>query len=186
MRVSGPDGREVPSQLTGGKVLFVAKAPSVGYAIYDVQPAETSNTRSSLKVTESSLENDRYRVRLDQNGDVSSIYDKSLNKELLSGPIRLAISTDIPKIYPAWNMEYEQEQAAPRAYVSGPAKIRIKEGGPVRASLEVTRNTEGSNIRSDHQPLFRRRRHSRGIRKRNRLEDSRRQSQSINPPRRVQ
>ncbi|RSL17317.1 alpha-mannosidase [Edaphobacter aggregans] len=146
VRVSGPDGREVPSQLTGGKVLFVAKAPSVGYAIYDVQPAETTNTHSSLKVTDSSLENDRYRVRLDQNGDVSSIYDKALNKELLSGPVRLAVSTDIPKIYPAWNMEFEQEQAAPRAYVSGPAKVRIKENGPVRVSLEVTRNTEGSTF----------------------------------------
>lgn len=146
VRVSGPDGREVPSQLTGGKVLFVAKAPSVGYAIYDVQPAETTNTHSSLKVTDSSLENDRYRVHLDQNGDVSSIYDKALNKELLSGPVRLAISTDTPKIYPAWNMEFEQEQAAPRAYVSGPAKVRVKENGPVRVSLEVTRNTEGSTF----------------------------------------
>jgi alpha-mannosidase len=146
VRVSGPDGREVPSQLTDGKVLFVAKAPSVGYAIYDVQPAEIASAHSSLKVTGSSLENDRYRVRLDQNGDVSSIYDKTLNKELLSGPVRLAISTDIPKIYPAWNMEFEQEQAAPRAYVSGPAKVRIKENGPVRVALEVTRNAEGSTF----------------------------------------
>ena len=109
-------------------------------------PPKHSSAHSSLKVTNSSLENDRYRVRLDQNGDVSSIYDKTLNKELLSAPIRLAISTDIPKIYPAWNMEFEQEQAAPRAYVSGPAKVRIKENGPVRVSLEVTRKTEGSKF----------------------------------------
>ncbi len=146
VRVSGPDGREVPSQLTGGKVLFVAKVPSVGYTVYDVQPVETTSTHSSLKVTDSSLENDRYRVHLDQNGDVSSIHDKALNKELLSGPVRLAISTDTPKIYPAWNMEFEQEQAAPRAYVSGPAKVRIKENGPVRVSLEVARNAEGSTF----------------------------------------
>ena len=119
--------------------------PSV-MPVYDVQPAETASVAFDLKVTDSSLENDRYRVQLDQNGDVSSIYDKALNKELLSAPIRLAISTDIPKIYPAWNMEFDQEQAAPRAYVSGPAKIRIKENGPVRVSLEVTRETEGSKF----------------------------------------
>jgi alpha-mannosidase len=47
-------------------------------------------------VTESSLENARYRVQLNQDGDVSSIYDKSLSKELLSAPIRLAISTMCP------------------------------------------------------------------------------------------
>jgi len=147
VRVIAPDGTEVPSQLEGGKVLFLAKAPSVSYSVYDVQPAAAgSNSHSSLQVTNSSLENDRYRVSLDQNGNVSSVYDKTLKKELLSAPIRLAISTDIPKIYPAWNMEFEQEQAAPRAYVSGPAQIRIKENGPVRVSLEVTRETEGSKF----------------------------------------
>jgi len=146
VRVKGPDGKELPAQIEDGKVLFVAKAPSVGYAVYDLLPAETSLTNPDFKVTSSSLENARYRVKLDQNGDVSSIYDKSISKELLSAPIRLAISTDIPKQYPAWNMEFEQEQAAPRAYVSGPAQVRIKENGPVRISLEVTRETENSKF----------------------------------------
>jgi alpha-mannosidase len=146
VRVTDPDGKEVPSQLEGSKVLFAAKAPSVGYAVYDVQPAESSSSGSALTVTKSSLENDRYRVRLDQSGDVSSIYDKTLKRELLSSPIRLAISTDTPKIYPAWNMEFEQEQAPPRSYVGGPAQVRIKENGTVRVSLEVMRETEGSKF----------------------------------------
>ena len=68
------------------------------------------------------------------------------NKELLAAPIRLAISNDVPKVYPAWNMEFEDEQAAPRAYVSGPAKIRIKDNGPARVSIEVARETEGSKF----------------------------------------
>jgi hypothetical protein len=37
------------------------------------------------------------------------------NKELLAGPMRLAISSDAPKQCPAWNMDFDQEQAAPRA-----------------------------------------------------------------------
>ncbi len=102
--------------------------------------------KSTLQVTNSSLENARYRVKLDQNGDVSSIFDKSLNKELLSAPIRLAISTDRPQQWPAWNMDFSDEQAAPRAYVSGPAQIRIKENGPARVALEVTRETEDSKF----------------------------------------
>jgi alpha-mannosidase len=108
VRVTDSEGKEVPSQVESGKILFVAKAPSVGYAVYDVQPAASSNSHTTLKVTNSSLENDRYRVQLDKNGDVSSIYDKGLKKELLSAPIRLAISTDTPKVYPAWNMDFEQ------------------------------------------------------------------------------
>ena len=146
VRVFAADGAEVPSQLEGNKVLFVAKVPSVGYAVFDVRPGEAVAPHSSLKVTESSLENQRYRVRLDENGDVSSIYDKSLNRELLSAPMRLAITTDTPSVYPSWNMDYEQVEAQPRAYVSGPAKVNITENGPVRVSLSVTRETEGSRF----------------------------------------
>lgn len=147
VRVIGPDGRAVPSQIEGDKVLFLASTPSVGYVVYHVRrTASTLDTPSPLKVTQNSLENARYRVTLDADGDVSSIFDKLLNKELLSAPIRLAISTDAPRQFPAWNMDFDQEQAAPRAYVSGPAKIRIVEQGPVRVAIEVTRDTEGSRF----------------------------------------
>jgi len=146
VRVFGPDGKEVPAQLSNGRVLFLAKEPSVGYAVYDVQPADGSSTPSTLKVSESSLENARYRVALDQNGDVSSIFDKTLNKEVLSAPARLAIKTDKPEQWPAWNMDFPDQQKAPRAYVSGPANIRVVENGPVRVALEVERETEGSKF----------------------------------------
>jgi len=146
VRVRGPDGKETPAQLEDGKVIFLAQAPSVGYAVYHVLPAAESAANGTMKVTESSLENVRYRVQLNQDGDVSSIYDKSLSKELLSAPIQLAISNDVPRQYPAWNMDFDQEQAAPRAYVSGPVQIRIKEKGPVRVSLEVTRQSENSKF----------------------------------------
>ena len=146
VRVTDANGHEVPSQLENGKVLFVANAPSVGYAVYSVDPGRVSSAGSELKVTDSSLENARYRLKLNSDGDVASIYDKSLSKELLAAPMRLAISTDKPKVYPAWNMDFDQEQAAPRAYVSGPVSIRISEKGPVRVSLEVARETEGSRF----------------------------------------
>ena len=146
VRVRNPAGEEVPSQIEDGKILFLAKVPSVGYAVYDVAPAESSDQTSTLKVTNTSLENIRYKVQLNAEGDVSSVYDKSLGKELLSAPIRLAISTDSPKQWPAWNMDFDQEQAAPRAYVKGPAQIRVKENGPARISIEVTREAEGSKF----------------------------------------
>jgi len=146
VKVMGPDGHEVPSQLEDGKVLFVAKAPSVGYSVYDVRRATAAAESAELKVTESSLENARYRVTLNGDGDVSSIFDKTLNKELLAGPIRMAFSHDQPRIYPAWNMEWEQEQAAPRSYLGGPAKIRIVENGPVRVAIAVAREGEGSKF----------------------------------------
>ena len=142
----GPDGHEVPAQLEDGKVLFLAKAPSVGYAVYDVRRAEAPAAQRELKVSEIVARKCALSRALNHDGDVTSIFDKSLNKELLSAPIRLAISNDAPKQWPAWNMDFDQEQAPPRAYVGGPAKIRIVENGPVRVAVEVTREAEGSKF----------------------------------------
>jgi alpha-mannosidase len=146
VHVTGPDGQEVPSQVEDGKVLFLAKAPSVGYAVYDIRRAEAQAPSTELKVSDTTLENARYRISLNPEGDVTSILDKSLNKDLLAAPIRLAISNDAPKQWPAWNMDFDQEQASPRSYVGGPAKIRVVENGPVRVAVEVSREGEGSKF----------------------------------------
>jgi alpha-mannosidase len=146
VHVTGLDGKEVPAQVSNGKVIFVAKAPSVGYAVYDVQPGAGATAASALRVSETSLENQYYRVTLNADGDVASIFDKSIGKELLSAPARLAISYDNPEHWPAWNMDWDQEQAVPRAYVGGPAKIRVVENGPARVAVEVSRETAGSKF----------------------------------------
>lgn len=151
VRVYGPDGKEVPAQLETSsnefvKVLFLATVPSIGFAVYDVQTADTPGTAAGLKVSDSSLENARYNVKLDANGDVSSIFDKKLGRELLAAPIRLAISTDNPRQWPAWNMDFEDEQRPPRSLVGGPAKIRVVENGPVRVAVEVAREGENSKF----------------------------------------
>ncbi len=53
VRVTGPDGKEVPAQISNGKVIFVANVPSVGYAVYDVQPATgAADNRCSASIGE--------------------------------------------------------------------------------------------------------------------------------------
>ncbi|HEY6373843.1 MAG TPA: glycoside hydrolase family 38 C-terminal domain-containing protein [Candidatus Sulfotelmatobacter sp.] len=146
VHVTGPDGKDVPAQTSGGKVIFAADVPSVGYAVYDVQPGAAGDSSSRLSVSQEGLENQYYRVELNADGDVASIFDKTIGKELLAAPARLAISYDNPAQWPAWNMDWEQEQAAPKAYVGGPAKIRVVEDGPVRVAVEVSRETAGSRF----------------------------------------
>jgi alpha-mannosidase len=145
-RVIGPDGRAVPSQVIGSKLVFLAKAPPLGYAVYDIQP-DFSPIRATLKVTPRSLENHRYRIMLNADGDVASIFDKQLNRELLDAPLRLAIKDDTPAQWPAWNMDWTDQQKPPRAYVGGPAKVNVIEDGSVRVGVEVVRETEGSKFR---------------------------------------
>ncbi len=151
VRVRGPDGREVPAQVVGvqgeaTKLLFVAKAPSVGYAVYDVEANAGAPPPATLKVTEASLENHRYRVTLNPEGDIAGIFDKRLNRELLDAPLRLAIKHDTPAQWSAWNMDWTDQQKPPRAHVGGAAKFRVVEDGPVRVAVEVVRETEGSKF----------------------------------------
>ena len=147
VRVVGPDGAEVPAQVvSGGKLLFVARVPSVGYAVYDVQAIPWIRKDSPLTVSKSLLENQRYRIRLNFNGDIISIVDKQLNRELLAAPIRLAIKNDTPAQWPAWNMDWTDQQKPPRAYVGGTAQVNVVEDGPVRVAVEVVRETEGSKF----------------------------------------
>jgi alpha-mannosidase len=147
-----PQGNAVPTQILGRdgnslRVLFVAKVPSVGYAVYDLRPeANSSSSISSLTATANSLENARYKVSVNGNGDISSIFDKSLNRELLSGSARLSFHTENPSAWPAWNMDWEDRAKPARDFVAGPAEIRIVENGPARVALEVKRTTENSTF----------------------------------------
>lgn len=146
VRVADADGKEVVSQVEGDKILFAPRVPAMSYAVFSIRAEGQRSPQTNIKVSESSVENSRYKIAINADGDVSSVFDKKLNRELLSAPIRLAISTDSPRQWPAWNMDFDQEQAAPRAYVSGPASIRVVEDGPVRSTVEVTRKTEGSTF----------------------------------------
>jgi alpha-mannosidase len=142
-------GRPVPTQLISagnGKYhfCFLAKAPSIGFAVYSVKQSATAPASGPLKVTERSLEGSRYRVTLNDAGDIASVFDKTANRELLSAPARLAFQTENPRQWPAWNMDWTDQSNAPRGYVDGPATFRVVENGPVRVAIEVTRPAEDS------------------------------------------
>lgn len=152
VKVVGPDGKQTASQVidrrpSSLKILFVASAPSVGLAVYDVRAVKNSPAAGNgLTVSTKSLENRRYRVAINADGDVASIYDKTLKRELLESPIRYAFTYDNPREWAAWNMDWDQAKAGPRGYVDGNAKIRVMENGPVRVALEIERNAEGSRF----------------------------------------
>ncbi|HYV97986.1 MAG TPA: glycoside hydrolase family 38 C-terminal domain-containing protein, partial [Gemmatimonadaceae bacterium] len=151
VHVFSPAGSEVPAQLQSvngdmATILFSAFLPSVGYGVFDVRlSASASSASSSLKVSNGSLENDRYRVSINAAGDVASIFDKKLNKELLSAPARLGFLSDTPSQWPAWNMDFDDAQAPPR-YLTGTPRITVVENGPARIAVRVERSTPRSKF----------------------------------------
>jgi len=146
-------GRAVASQVLDRdghrlKVLFLAQVPSVGFAVFEVRAAvhAPSARPGGLTVSSAGLENARYRVSLNAAGDIASIYDKLNHREILAAPHRLAFQFEKPTVFPAWNMDWEDQRKAPRGYVTGPVTIRVAESGPVRVALAVTRESEGSRF----------------------------------------
>ena len=150
IKVLGPDGKETPAQIVSRKenelkVLFLAKVPSVGFAVYDVRSADKPTAiKTGLSATHSSLENEYYRLTINTDGDVASIFDKRQKKELLAAPARLEFQNEHPSQWPAWNMDWKDRQLPPMDYVKGPAKVTVVENGPVRATLKIERTALNS------------------------------------------
>jgi alpha-mannosidase len=149
--VDGVSNREVPTQVLyvkgkQARILFIADVAPIGFKVFEVKPAlEEQSTRSSLQVTDSSLENARYLIKLDRNGDIASVFDKEVQRELLKDPIRLELRNDPSPDKPAWRILWDTVNSKPREYVNSPA-FRIVERGPVRATIEVTRHAAGSTF----------------------------------------
>lgn len=156
IQVIGPHGRKLPARASeytdhSRVISFPAKVPALGYAVYDVyfadeqyQPYTEKVDTGKLKVDRNKLENERYVVKLTDNGDIVSIFDKIAKRELLAAPIEFQLIYDKPRQWPAWEIQYEDMNQPPRAVVSGPAEINIIERGPVRVALEIIHRTETS------------------------------------------
>jgi len=149
--VEAATGKDVPAQVLSiegqaARILFLADMPPVGFKIFDVRSgASPAPPASVLKVTESTLENERYAVKLDANGDVVSVFDRETKKELLGGPARLELLSDLSTRWPAWEITWAEASKPARAYAGSP-RVRVVERGPVRVALEVTRTAEGSTF----------------------------------------
>lgn len=144
-------GKEVPSQITSGfdgkrHLLFLADLPSVGATVYSIRQEKTQVKNSELVVRKDYLENSNYKVSIDANGDIASIFDKRIDKELLKKPIQLEFGKDFPDTKPAWRIYWKDIVQPARSVASNPISIKVVEDGPLRIAVEVVRENEGSKI----------------------------------------
>ena len=143
-RVFDKDGKEVPSQTviigdTRKEITFIADAPSCGLAVYDLrETSENTSVETDLTITERSIENKNLAVKIDENGDICSVFDKRLGKELLSRPMRLGIYNVHSFDWPAWEIKYKDISEKPYMYAGNP-EITIRDKGTALCSLEITK-----------------------------------------------
>jgi|GEM_PF-3118361 len=151
IKVYDANGNEVPSQIKSvsgqtATILFMANVPGSGYAVFQVKKTDAPCTMATgLSVTTSSLENKRYKVEIDEFGDISSIYDKKVGKELLLNSAGFEVKTDKSQEWPAWEVLYSDVTSVPRSYVIASVQKTIADTGAAQISVKITRSNEGSS-----------------------------------------
>ena len=148
-QVNGPDGKRVASQVVeqDGKqlLLFEASVPATGMAVYSLKKNGQAHA-APMKSTRQA-ENSRYRLSVDEFGDIESLYDKQAQRELVAGGgrIRLVVLDDCSSpAWPAWEIQKATLDKAPAPVHDG-VKVSL-EPGSLRQTLVVRKKYGESDI----------------------------------------
>ncbi len=142
-KVTEADGTPVlaqnvrPTTVAGQRrACFVTDLPALGYKLFRSDVAEVQATPSArtLSVTETTLENDFWRILIDaKTGAMVSLFDKRNGVEALAGPSNVGVVVDDPS--DTWSHDVVSFRTEVGRF-SG-ARITVEENGPVRAMLLI-------------------------------------------------
>jgi len=145
-------GNEVPSQVINKKgdtitiIAAVENIPSYGYKVYKLADGK-SMFESPFSASEKRMENKFFKIDFAEDGSISSIFDKSNEKELIAPDDRgnkFQMFEDVPGKYAAWDIVptyVDNEFPIPAV-----EETKIIENGPVRLVLSQNRNFYKSKI----------------------------------------
>ncbi len=145
-RVLLADGTPVLTQSTD-EGTFIAAGDLAPYSITSLTITDGDSTipDTGLMVTNSLLENDFVRVEINEGGDISRIYDKAADREVLpEGALagQFQAFEDRPLHWDAWDVDIFFDD---KMYLAEPAEsIQVVEQGPLRVTLEIRRRVINS------------------------------------------
>ncbi|MCC7358222.1 MAG: alpha-mannosidase [Anaerolineales bacterium] len=123
----------------------VTDVPALGYKVAPLQ--DGGATTNSLSVTAERLENDYYTVSVNAQGQITSLFDKRADREVLALGARanvLQTFEDKPMQFDAWDIDlYYQEKCRE---VTDLVEVVVEETGPVRGTLRLVWRFHTSTI----------------------------------------
>lgn len=134
-------------QVEGGVLLAVEGLEPHSVAPLALVAREAQIESNGLTITPELLENEMLRVELNADGDITRIYDKRQEREVLPhGAVanQLQAFEDRPMNWDAWDIDifYDDKQ-----WLADPAEsVQVVEAGPLRATLEVRRRILNSSF----------------------------------------
>lgn len=146
------DGNELPTQViestaTYSVILVYVTVAPMGYKLLDIQ-SKRARISTPLKASIHGLENEKYKVTFNSNGDIRSIFDKELKKEILKKPIVTGIFDYTgSKDWPAWELNYEELNREPQ-HTPRVKSIEVIEEGVCRVAMKIVKVYKDSTFTS--------------------------------------
>lgn len=146
------EGNELPTQVIENTathtvlLIYVTVAP-MGYKLLDIQ-SKRARVSTPLKASIHGLENEKYKVTFNSNGDIRSILDKELKKEILKKPIVTGIfDYKGSKDWPAWELNYEELNREPQ-HTPKIKSIEVTQEGVCRVAMKIVKTCKDSTFTS--------------------------------------
>lgn len=141
------DRRELlEMEIDGEAVLAPVAVPACGYATIDLDRVQRP-TSDGLKVADRLLENELLRVTWDDDGLLTSVFDKEHDREVLAPGGRgnvFQLHEDLPRDFDAWNVDLDYFDR--RVDLTGVTSITVVERGPLRGAVRFVREFGASTI----------------------------------------
>ncbi len=146
--VTDINGKVLPSYISGDTPEFIAEdVPPMGYKVFLLSEKEDRG-ENSLIADKAYLENKYIRADFDENGNLISLVNKKLGKNILKGTANLlSVSHDKPIHESAWNLENDYKMKM--WYLNKADSVRLVEHTPVKAVIRTVHTFNKSVITQD-------------------------------------
>lgn len=148
IEVIDSDGKIYPVQLIENKsgLFYAENVPAKGYKSFAIREAKYK-LEEQLNISTKRIVNKYFDISLDENGNITSIYDKNNHREVLKANERanvLQAFEDKPHLWDAWDINvYYQEKMWE---VNDVEEIKVINNGPIRTTIKIIKTFLDSTI----------------------------------------
>ncbi|HEX7021509.1 MAG TPA: glycoside hydrolase family 38 C-terminal domain-containing protein, partial [Trueperaceae bacterium] len=135
-------GQPLPSQIVeeDGQQRLLVRVPNVPALGYRALPLVSAGRphSGSLKMADNLLENDHYRIQLNERGQITSLHDKHNNRDVIPTGSRanlFQVFEDKPLKFDAWDIDFFYQEKSQE--ISELLEAVVEEAGPLRGVLRL-------------------------------------------------
>ena len=152
LKVTVPEGsfkvydslnREVPSQLHGSDLYITVEVPAVGLRVYYVRFEKSEEKASSFFMDESTrtYSSNSLQLNFNEEGDLQSFYDKTLEREMLDAPMKL-----LHGVLDKEDRSITEELLKSLEEVKGEVSFSVKHEGELFLDILVSKKYKDSSV----------------------------------------